>query len=77
VLARKSGFFLCEHDLDLRWMDLSCRCIERVGARHHGGSIDHELALADNVHELDASEHIGGSAKRLEAKRHVVTRVTA
>lgn len=31
-------------------------------------TIDRELALADHVHELDASEHISGSSKRLEAQ---------
>ena len=44
------------------WTEHSSQCIKLVGERHPIRAVDRELALADHVHELDASEHgTGGS----------------
>lgn len=59
--------YLGEHDLGPCLKALSCQRIKLVGERHCGGAIDQELAIANHMHDLDANEHIGGSAKRREA----------
>lgn len=57
--------------------DLSCQRIELVGERRGAYAIDHELPLADHVHELDAGEHVAGGAEGLEVEhrpRHTLDR---
>jgi hypothetical protein len=67
-VGERGRFFLDEPDLGLRWTDLSRQRIKLLGERHRCGAIDRELSLANHAHELDASEHIGGDAKRLETQ---------
>jgi hypothetical protein len=57
-----------EPDLGLRRADLPCECMKLVDERHRSGSINGELILANHVHQLDASEHVGRCAKGLKAQ---------
>lgn len=51
-----------------RITDLSCQRAKLVSERHRDGSVNDELALPNHMHQLDASEHIGRNAERLEAQ---------
>lgn len=42
--------------------------IHRTGRDRRAGAANHELAHADHVHELNASEYVGGRAERHGAK---------
>ena len=43
--------------------DLPCQCLKLVGKRQLAAALQHELAFADHVHELDASQDISSSPK--------------
>ena len=45
------------------WTDLSCQRVKLVGKRQFAAALQHELALADHVHEFDAGQDISGSTK--------------
>ena len=50
------------------WTDLSCQRIKSVGERHRLAAIDHELVLANHVHELNARENVRSRAKGFKAE---------
>ena len=45
------------------WTDLSGKGVKLVGKRHHVTILDHELAFANHVHQLDTRENAAGSPK--------------
>jgi hypothetical protein len=59
------------------WTDLSCQRIKLVGERCASNAFNPELVLADHVHELDAGEHVGRSAKGYEPSIGLITRLIA
>src|SRR5450830_2196100 len=68
ALLRTGQTFRVEHDCGSHRTDLSRQGIKLLGKRPGSSPIEHEPALADHVHELNAGEHGAGGAERLEVE---------